>query len=312
MNGLVLIDKEEGFTSFDAVAVVRRIFETRKAGHGGTLDPNATGLLPVFLGNACALSSLILGGDKVYEAELLLGRSTDTDDIWGETREEAEVNCTEKEVREAILSFVGTYEQIPPMYSAKKTGGKKLYELARKGIEVERKAVPVTIREVEILRVELPRVRFRIRCEKGTYIRALCRDIGEKLGVPAVMSALRRTQHGSFTVTEAHTLRELQAAKDSGTLPGFLIPADQVLSEYPALHTKKDCDRLLLNGNMLLASDLLEEEELAAFIRKMEMTADFSPRFRMYDADGAFRALYRFSTKNNGLVPEKMFLNGDR
>ena len=301
MNGLILVDKEAGYTSFDAVAVVRRIFETRKAGHGGTLDPNATGLLPVFLGNACALSSLISGGDKVYEAEILLGRSTDTDDIWGETLKELEVQCTEEEAREAVLSFIGTYEQLPPMYSARKSNGKKLYEYARKGIEIERTPVPVRIDAIDILSTSLPYLRFRVRCEKGTYIRSLCRDIGERLGLPACMSALRRTQHGSFNVSDACTVGALKEAKERGELERLLIPVDRVLSIYPALKTKETADRLLLNGNRLIYADL---------------DADSIPeapegRVRLYDSAGQFRALYHIDNGKDGLSPVKMFLNGD-
>ena len=301
MNGLILVDKEAGYTSFDAVAVVRRIFETRKAGHGGTLDPNATGLLPVFLGNACALSSLISGGDKVYEAELLLGRSTDTDDIWGETLKELEVRCTEEEAREAVLSFVGTYEQLPPMYSARKSNGKKLYEYARKGIEIERKAVPVRIDAIDILSAELPYLRFRVRCEKGTYIRALCRDIGERLGLPACMSALRRTKHGGFDVADAYTVGALKEAKECGELERLLIPTDRVLSRYPALKTKETADRLLMNGNRLLFEDLDTDQIPEAP----------DGRLRIYDSKDQFRALYHIDNEKDGLSPVKMFLNGD-
>ena len=302
MNGLVLIDKEPEFTSFDAVAVVRRIFETRKAGHGGTLDPNATGVLPVFLGNACQLSSFIMAGDKVYEAEMTLGIGTDTDDIWGEVIREAQVTCNEEEVTNAVLSFTGTYDQLPPMYSAKKKNGKKLYEYARKGQEIEREAVPITIEEICILSMELPKVRFLVRCEKGTYIRALCRDIGQKLGIPACMSALRRLQHGPFKIEDAHTVTFLRAEKEAGgDVSAFLIPTEKLLSKYPEKTVLKDADKRLKNGNLLFAgdfTDVVSEAEKSSFLR-------------IYDADHAFTALYQYDEKNDGFRPVRMFLNGD-
>ena len=302
MNGLVLIDKEPDFTSFDAVAVVRRIFETRKAGHGGTLDPNATGVLPVFLGNACALSSFIMEGEKIYEAEMTLGIGTDTDDIWGEVLEVAPVNCLQEEVEKAILSFRGTYDQLPPMYSAKKKNGKKLYEYARKGLEIEREAVPVKIEEIHILSLELPKARFLVRCEKGTYIRALCRDIGIKLGLPACMSSLRRLKHGPFRIEDAHTISLLRAEKEAGNdISSYLIPTEELLSGYPKAIIDKDADKRLKNGNLLYAGDFTElpkEAQAGAFLR-------------VYDADHVFTALYQYDEKNDGFRPVRMFINGD-
>ena len=303
MNGLVLIDKEPEFTSFDAVAVVRRIFETKKAGHGGTLDPNATGVLPVFLGNACALSSFIMAGDKVYEAEMTLGIGTDTDDIWGEILREAPVTATEDAVREAVLSFQGTYGQLPPMYSAKKKNGKKLYEYARKGQEIEREAVSVTIEEIRILSMELPKVRFLVRCEKGTYIRALCRDIGEKLGIPACMSALRRLQHGPFRIEDAHTVTFLRAEKEAGNdLSVYLIPTEKLLSEYPQVTVQKDADKRLKNGNLLYNGDFTVAPK----------ETEKSTLLRVYDAENVFTALYQYDEKSGGFRPVRMFLDGDR
>ena len=170
-DGILIIRKEKGFTSFDVVAVLRKLFHQKKIGHGGTLDPMAEGVLPVFLGNATRLCDLQGDADKTYEAGILLGRKTDTEDIWGNTLSELPVSCTEEEVRAAVQYFRGEYLQVPPMYSAKKQGGKKLYELAREGITVERKPVRVTIHEIRVDEVCLPELRITVRCSKGTYIR---------------------------------------------------------------------------------------------------------------------------------------------
>ena len=182
INGIVNVYKEKGFTSFDVVAKMRGIFKQKKIGHTGTLDPDAEGVLPVCLGRATKVCDLLTDKDKEYETVLLLGVVTDTQDLTGEALERKEVNASEKEVKSAILSFVGEYMQVPPMYSALKVNGQKLCDLARKGVTVERKARPVTIHGIEILSVDLPEVRMRVHCSKGTYIRTLCQDIGEKLG----------------------------------------------------------------------------------------------------------------------------------
>ena len=183
INGVLNIYKEKGFTSHDVVAKLRGITKQKKIGHTGTLDPDAQGVLPVCLGKATKLCDMLTDKDKVYEAVLLLGKSTDTQDITGTVLEEKSISgLTEEAVRKCIQAFIGEQEQIPPMYSALKVNGKKLYELAREGIEIERKARRITIHDIEILEVNLPRVRMSVHCSKGTYIRTLCNDIGEKLG----------------------------------------------------------------------------------------------------------------------------------
>ena len=208
INGIVNVYKEKGFTSFDVVAKMRGIFKQKKIGHTGTLDPDAEGVLPVCLGRATKVCDLLTDKDKEYETVLLLGVVTDTQDLTGEVLERKEVNASEKEVKSAILSFVGEYMQVPPMYSALKVNGQKLCDLARKGVTVERKARPVTIHGIEILSVDLPEVRMRVHCSKGTYIRALARDLGEALGSGAHLDGLRRTRTGGFRVEDALTVNQ--------------------------------------------------------------------------------------------------------
>ncbi len=209
-NGVINIYKERGYTSHDVVAKLRGILKQKKIGHTGTLDPEAEGVLPVCLGKGTKLCDLLTDRDKVYETVLLLGRSTDTQDITGTVLQEAEVCAGEEEVQKVIMSFVGPYEQIPPMYSALKVGGQKLCDLARAGREVERKARPVRIHEIEILKMELPRVRMRVSCSKGTYIRTLCHDIGEQLGCHGCMEQLLRTRVGQFSLSDSLTLSEVE------------------------------------------------------------------------------------------------------
>ena len=197
-SGIINVYKEKGFTSFDVVAKLRGILKTKKIGHTGTLDPDAEGVLPVCIGRATKVCDILTDKDKVYEAVLLLGVETDTQDTTGEILKKLPVEESESVVKEAILSFVGEYAQIPPMYSALKVNGKKLYELAREGKTVERKARNVQIFSIEILEMDLPRVRMSVHCSKGTYIRTLCHDIGQKLGCGGCMEKLLRTKAGIF------------------------------------------------------------------------------------------------------------------
>ena len=201
IHGIINVYKEKGFTSHDVVAKLRGIVGQKKIGHTGTLDPDATGVLPVCLGKATKLCDLLTDKNKTYEAVLLLGKTTDTQDITGEVLEEKSTEAlTEEKVREAIEGFIGDYEQIPPMYSALKVNGKKLYELAREGKVIERKARPVKILDIQILEIDLPKVRMEVSCSKGTYIRTLCHDIGEKLGCGGCMESLIRTRVSTFRI----------------------------------------------------------------------------------------------------------------
>lgn len=250
MNGIIVLNKPIGKTSHDMVYVMRRLTGIKKVGHTGTLDPDATGVLPVCIGNATKVADMLTLSDKRYRAELVLGMTTDTQDASGEVLTEQAVNVTAGEIETAIKSFVGEIEQIPPMYSAIKQDGKKLYELARKGIEVERKKRKITIYEINIEAIDLEngRVKIDVLCSKGTYIRTLCEDIGMKLGVGAYMNTLERTQTGPFTLNDSYTLDELTKMGENGTLDGALIPTDAVFADYPEVILNEKQTRSITNG----------------------------------------------------------------
>lgn len=233
IHGIINVYKEKGFTSHDVVAKLRGISGQRKIGHTGTLDPDAEGVLPVCLGRATKVCELLTDKDKTYRAVLLLGKTTDTQDTTGEVLSEASTeHLTEAQVEEAIMSFVGEYEQIPPMYSAVKIEGKKLYELAREGKTVERKSRKVCIHSIKIAEMDLPKIEIEVRCSKGTYIRTLCHDIGEKLGVGGCMDSLLRTKVSIFELENTMKLSEIQEYKDQGRFIECVMPVDAIFPEY--------------------------------------------------------------------------------
>lgn len=223
-HGIINVYKEKGFTSHDVVAKLRGICKQKKIGHTGTLDPEAVGVLPVCLGSATKLCDMLTDKTKEYVAVLKLGVVTDTQDLTGTILEEHPVTMTEEQIREVIFSFQGDQLQIPPMYSALKVNGKKLYELAREGKEVERAARPITIHEIEILKEELPEITIRVSCSKGTYIRTLCHDIGQALLCGGAMASLTRTRVGSFQIGQAYPLAKLQQLSDEGRLSEAVLP----------------------------------------------------------------------------------------
>ena len=297
INGIIIVNKETGFTSHDVVAKLRGICGQKKIGHTGTLDPAATGVLPVCLGSGTKLCDMLTDRDKEYVAELLLGVETDTQDTTGSVLRESPVTVTEEEVSRACLSFLGDYDQIPPMYSALKVDGKKLYELARAGKEVERKARRVRILELEILEMRLPVVQLRVVCSKGTYIRTLCSDIGQKLGCGGAMQSLQRTKVGRFRLEDALTLGELQQLKDSGELERVVQPVDSLFEETPALHVTAEAARLLENGNALLPVQFAET-----------VTPEPERWVRVYRPDGRFAGIYAYEEQKRWYRPVKMFL----
>ncbi len=317
-NGVLNVYKEAGFTSHDVVAKLRGICGQKKIGHTGTLDPDAVGVLPVCLGNATKLCDLLAGETKEYEAVLLLGKVTDTQDLSGTVLEEHEVTVDEKEAEAAVLSFLGTYEQIPPMYSALKVNGKKLYELARAGKEVERQARPVQIFSIRILDTELPEITFRVECSKGTYIRTLCHDIGQKLGCGGAMKSLKRTRVGRFSVEEARTLSELEhLAKEDRLEAEALIPVERLFSHCPRLVVKPEFERLVRNGNELYPEQVILGQVADSGERMPEReedagreTAENPENFRVCGTDGTFYGLYAFHAEGNSgkYRPVKMFL----
>lgn len=297
LNGVIVIRKEAGFTSHDVVAKMRGICRQKKIGHTGTLDPQATGVLPVCLGSGTKLCDMLTDKDKEYVAELLLGVETDTQDTTGTVLCERTVEVSEEAVREAVMSFQGAYQQIPPMYSALKVDGKKLYELAREGKEVERKAREVFIHELEILEMNLPVVKMRVACSKGTYIRTLCADIGTKLGCGGTMKSLQRTRVGSFTLEKAVTLSELESLRDENRLEEILYSVDSAFAECPKLHVRQEFSRLVDNGNSFYPNQTREKQTYAPG----EWVA-------VYREDGSFVGVYAFDAGRKWYKPVKMFL----
>lgn len=297
LNGIINIHKEAGFTSHDVVAKMRGICGQKKIGHTGTLDPMATGVLPVCLGNGTKLCDMLTDKDKEYVAELLLGQVTDTQDVTGQVLAQSPVEAAEEEIRAAVMSFVGEYHQIPPMYSALKINGKKLYELAREGKEVERKARPVTILEIEIIKLEPPVVTMRVVCSKGTYIRTLCADIGEKLGCGGTMKSLVRTKVGPFALEQAVTLEALQGLRDCGELETVLQPVDSCFAACPMLHIQEKWRKLLENGNSFYASQTKEGTTYPA-----------GQWVRIYHEHEGFAGIYAYDKERGWYKPVKMFL----
>ncbi len=300
INGIINVYKEKGFTSFDVVAKMRGMFHQKKIGHTGTLDPDAEGVLPVCLGKATKVCDLLTDKDKEYRTVLLLGQETDTQDISGEILNTCEVLVSEQEVREAILSFVGVYEQVPPMYSALKVNGQKLCDLARKGVTVERKSRQVTIHKIEIVSIQLPEVEMVVSCSKGTYIRTLCDDIGKKLGCFGCMKSLLRTKVDKFTLDSAYTLSQLQQMIDEKEEQewSFLDSIDSIFYKYSAVFAIEEAQKLVLNGNRIPV-DFVHEENNVKNLQQV----------RLYDFSHKFIGIYSYIEENMEYKPVKLFFD---
>ncbi len=296
LNGLINIKKEPDYTSNDVVAKLRGIVRQRKIGHTGTLDPQATGVLPVCLGNATKLCEFMTEKDKEYVATLRLGLTSDTQDIWGEVTEHPSDKVSAQQLRDAFGQVQEKGEQVPPMYSAISIGGKRLYELAREGKVVERPARKVRIDAIEILSYDYPDATIRVSCGKGTYIRTICADAGELLGCGAVMTSLIRTKVGIFPLEEAYTLSQIENLRDEGHLDEILIPTDRILMQYPALHVCKQAEKYLFNGNPLTKDSFAEKDAIS------------NGCYRIYDSEDTFLALYKEGREDGRLYPEQMFL----
>lgn len=294
-NGIINVYKEKGFTSHDVVAKLRGILKQKKIGHTGTLDPEAEGVLPVCLGKATKLCELLTDKDKTYEACLRLGIQTDTQDMTGKIQKEAKVSVLEDEVTNVILSFLGEYHQIPPMYSALKVNGKKLYEYAREGIEVERKPRKVTIYSIEIKKIELPRVWFSVSCSKGTYIRTLCNDIGEKLGCFGCMETLKRTKASVFSISDSLKLSEIEKLRDENKVASVLFPLDAMFQHMTGVTVKREFHKLLYNGNPLA-------------LEHLDKITEKEQEIRVYDAEGHFIGIYSWKENSRQYQPVKLFL----
>lgn len=251
LNGIMLIDKPCDWTSHDVVGKLRGILHERRIGHSGTLDPMATGLLVVFVGRATRAVEFAEADSKEYIAGLRLGISTDTQDITGNTLKSSNSLPSKAELEQALSAFKGEISQIPPMYSAIKVGGRKLYELARRGESVERKPRRVTIDKLDIIGENESDYVLDVVCSKGTYIRTLCNDIGDSLGCGGCMSSLRRVKAGAFSIEKAHTIDEIQAAADNGGLDEIIIAVDRLFSAYPELTVRDTAEKKLRNGNVI-------------------------------------------------------------
>ena len=244
MNGIINVFKPTGMTSFDVVRIIKKISHIKKVGHAGTLDPEASGVLPVCIGKATKAIDYIMGDFKIYETELKLGVTTDTYDREGKILSESEVNASSEEITQAINSFIGEIKQVPPMYSALKVNGKKLYELARAGIEIEREARPITIYDIEISSIEIPYVKFRVKCSKGTYIRSLCYDIGELLKCGGMMWNLQRTATGQFHIEDAINIQDL----NEENINEHIMPIESIFENNTKITIEDKFVKFLLNG----------------------------------------------------------------
>lgn len=306
-HGIINVYKEPGYTSHDVVARLRGILKQKKIGHTGTLDPAAEGVLPVCLGLGTRLCDMLTDKTKTYEAVMLLGAVTDTQDTTGrvmrEDRESA-LKLGQEEVTRAVLGFAGDYAQIPPMYSALKVDGRKLYELARAGREIERQARQVQILDISVEKIDLPRVWMKVTCSKGTYIRTLCHDIGALLGCGGCMEHLVRTRVDRFGIKDSLKLDEIEKLRDEGQLDRCILPVEAALQSYAVLQVRKEADPFIYNGNPCFKNQLDAGEE-ADFLKDL---AD-GQKFRMYDSGGQFVGVYEYRADRHWWKPWKMFLD---
>jgi tRNA pseudouridine55 synthase len=299
MDGIINIYKEKGYTSFDVVAILRKKLKIKKVGHTGTLDPEAEGVLPVCIGKATKVADYITDTTKIYRATMTLGIETDTQDHTGSIINSNEVTSSKEEIKEAIQSFVGDYEQIPPMYSALKVNGKRLYELAREGKTIERKARKIVIYNIDIINIDNNNVDMIIECSKGTYIRTLCADIGTKLGCGAHMSKLLRTKSSLFQLDSSIKLEEVDNYIENNTLDEIIMPIDMVFTTYDKIIIHESYNKFLYNGNKL-DSDFIK--------RNTKITINDS--YRIYDENNKFIGIYKSLVIDDRIIlkPIKVFL----
>lgn len=297
MNGIIIVEKEKGFTSHDVVAKMRGILHRKKIGHTGTLDPDAVGVLPVCVGKATKVCAMLTDMEKTYVAQVRLGVTTDTLDMTGNILSQKKVTVSGEELYRTLEHFHGEIQQIPPMYSAVKVQGKRLYELARQGKEVQRKPRTIVIHNLLLREEALDRQEFTIevKCSKGTYIRTLCQDIGEELGCGSAMKSLVRTQVGPFTIAQAKTLDEIQTLIGEKREEEILIPIERIFDNYRSGEVGEEAMKYLRNGNRINASLCTLENPLP------------DEYIRMYGADGQFYAIYRFDSQENRYHIVKMF-----
>ena len=314
MNKIVNILKPTGMTSHDVVSRVRRILNMKKVGHTGTLDPDAAGVLPICLNKATKVSELILNKEKTYICELTLGASTDTYDSSGVITFEGDAsNITKEDIYKAFETQRGEINQYPPIYSALKVNGKKLYELAREGKVVERKSRKVQIYDIRIKEMKLPRIRMEVSCSKGTYIRTLCNDVGEVLGVGGCMESLLRTKVSRFELKDSMKLADIEKAKNEGRTEEIILPLDEVFVEYPKIIVTGRQAQLAYNGNpfpkesaknLILPGKDGGEDDLSDIFSRYK-------KYRVYDEQGRFIAIYSYQKQRQLFRIEKMFFDPD-
>ena len=299
LNGILNIYKEKGYTSHDVVAKMRGILKMKKIGHTGTLDPEAEGVLPVCIGKATKLVDLITDKDKTYEAVLKLGITTDTQDLTGAVITTSDVTVNPKQVEEVIQSFIGEYMQLPPMFSAIKVNGQRLYELARQGKEVDRKRRKVTIYDIQILEqdIEINEFSLKVKCSKGTYIRTLLHDIGEELGCGGTMKSLKRTQVGNFAIDQAFKLSQVEELVRNDQIEEELVAVDEIFLSYDKLIVESEHHKLIYNGNPFRIEHTVGE------IKKPS-----NEWVRVYDSDNVFIGVYQYNFEKRDYRPVKMFL----
>lgn len=300
-HGIINVYKEAGYTSHDVVAKLRGICGQKKIGHTGTLDPDAVGVLPVCLGNGTRLCDMLSDRSKEYIAVMRLGIITDTQDISGKVLRKNEAEVSRQEAETAIMGFLGDSMQVPPMYSALKVNGKKLYELARQGKEVERCPRPVKIYELQILEESHPEYTFRVVCSKGTYIRTLCHDIGQALGCGGVMVSLKRTRVGEFGIEDARKLSELQKLADEGRLSEVICPAEKMFEDLPVLVAKEESSKALMNGNQLKPWEVVLQG------KPQNAEIGNGDRFRVYSCQSQFYGIYEYREERDLFFPVKLF-----
>lgn len=296
LNGLICINKPQNFTSFDVVAKMRGIAKTKKIGHAGTLDPMATGVLPLFFGNATKACSLMPNDTKHYTADFQLGLTTDTDDIWGTELARAPSTVSRGELLETLAAFRGEILQIPPMYSAVRVGGQRLYDLARQGKTVERQPRPVVVMELELIDFDEEKQagRLEIFCSKGTYIRAICRDLGETLGCGCVMSGLVRTKAGGFTLDDCITLEQAEELAERDALSGAVLPVERLFEHLPQIRLGSAQSRMFANG-LRLDLNRINYQNADGF-------------HAVYNDQNEFMGLASLGLEKMELVIEKMFM----
>lgn len=299
MNGIINVYKEKGYTSFDVVAILRKKLKIKKIGHTGTLDPEAEGVLPVCVGKATKVADYITDTTKTYLATMTLGIETDTEDHTGNIIREKEVTCSKEQIEEAVSSFIGDYSQIPPMYSALKVNGKRLYQLAREGKTIERKARNIYIYNIDIINIYGTTVEMEVKCSKGTYIRTLCADIGTKLGCGAHMSKLIRTQSSLFSIDSSIKLGEIDYYIMNDKLNEIVTSIDKVFLEFNKLVVRSEYDKFLYNGNKLKVEFLIDNENVTEQMQ-----------YRIYDENNNFIGIYQAILKDENMIlkPIKLFL----